>query len=103
MSEPQPSSPLLSAHALCKSFGDVQVLHNINLSVQRGQVLALLGENGAGKSTLVKLLGGYEQPSSGSLKIAELEGSELQTVTDWDHRSAESHGVVLIHQELNLA
>ena len=103
MSEPQPSSPLLSAHALCKSFGDVQVLHNINLSVQRGQVLALLCENGAGKSTLVKLLGGYEQPSSGSLKIAELEGSELQTVTDRDHRSAESHGVVLIHQELNLA
>jgi ribose transport system ATP-binding protein len=96
-------TPLLTAHALCKSFGEVQVLHNIELSVNKGQVLALLGENGAGKSTLVKLLGGYEQPTSGTLQIAGVDNNQLHNVADWNHRNAESHGVVLIHQELNLA
>ncbi len=103
MSDAQSNTPLLTAHGLCKSFGEVQVLHNIDLTVNKGEVLALLGENGAGKSTLVKLLGGYEQPTSGSLKIAGADDNELKSVAHWNHRSAENQGVVLIHQELNLA
>lgn len=103
MSDAHSSTPLLTAHSLGKSFGEVQVLNNIDLSINPGQVLALLGENGAGKSTLVKLLCGYEQPTCGRLEIAGLEDTKLQPVTGWDHRSAERQGVVLIHQELNLA
>ena len=103
MPDTNSATPLLTAHGLCKSFGEVQVLNNIELSVNKGQVLALLGENGAGKSTLVKLLGGYEQPTSGTLNIADLVDNTLRPVGHWDHRSAESQGVVLIHQELNLA
>ncbi len=103
MSDTLTSTPLLSAHALCKSFGEVQVLHNIDLNIYPGQVLALLGENGAGKSTLVKLLGGYETLSTGSLQIADVDTGELRSAAHWDHPTAEAQGVVLIHQELNLA
>lgn len=45
-----------------------QVLKGINLTVQRGDKVALLGRNGAGKSTLIKLIGGVEMPTSGSIK-----------------------------------
>lgn len=57
---------------VCKSYpmghGRKKVLQNVNLSVARGERLALLGRNGAGKSTLIKLLGGVEMPTSGKIK-----------------------------------
>lgn len=95
---------LFSAKSLAKSFGEVQVLTNIDLQINRGEVLALLGENGAGKSTLVKLIGGYETVSAGQLQLAD-ESGELKSLTtnSWNHVEAETEGVILIHQELNLA
>lgn len=95
---------LFSAKSLAKSFGEVRVLSNIDLQINRGEVLALLGENGAGKSTLVKLIGGYETVSDGQLQLSN-EGGELEflNTSTWNHTKAEEQGVILIHQELNLA
>lgn len=50
-----------------KSFGPIDVLHNISLQIRRGEVLCLLGDNGAGKSTLIKVLAGVHKPTSGEI------------------------------------
>jgi ribose transport system ATP-binding protein len=69
----QPSAtaggPLLEAVALSKSFGPVEVLKDVSLAVNPGEVHAIIGENGAGKSTLMKLLAGHLQPTRGELRI----------------------------------
>lgn len=93
---------LLEANNITKSFGDVEVLHGISLSLRAGEVRAILGENGAGKSTLVKILAGFEQPGAGQLRYQDLNGRQ-QSSEGWLAEEAETNGVVLIHQELNLA
>lgn len=66
----QPSvPPLIELRDLCKSFGDTLAVNRISFTLQRGQILALLGENGAGKSTLIKLLAGIYQPDQGSILL----------------------------------
>lgn len=87
----------LEATALSKSFGPVEVLRNINLTVRGGEVHAIIGENGAGKSTLMKLLAGNERPSSGEIYI------DGQLVSFSGPVAAEAHGIVLVHQEILLA
>ena len=92
-----PSSVSVAFDHIVKAFGPVQVLHGVSFALAPGRVYGLLGENGAGKSTLMKILAGYEQPSSGTLHIngaAQSFGSS---------RDAEAQGIVLIHQEFNLA
>jgi ABC-type branched-subunit amino acid transport system ATPase component len=60
-------TPALQTVALCKSFGGLNVTHNLNLSVRRGARHALIGPNGAGKTTLVNQLAGVLRASSGSI------------------------------------
>ena len=50
-----------------KSFGPIDVLHDISLKLNAGEVLCLLGDNGAGKSTLIKILAGVHKPTSGEI------------------------------------
>lgn len=98
---------LLSVHQLGKSFGEIEVLRDIELEICSGEVLALLGENGAGKSTLVKLLAGFESATAGEIRIKLTDGSVIDVgksgSSEWNNQIAERQGVVLIHQELNLA
>jgi ribose transport system ATP-binding protein len=87
---------LLSAVAISKDFA-VRVLDGVDLELKAGEVHALIGENGAGKSTLMKILGGYQQPSAGEVRV---DGKATHFP---DSAAAEAQGIVLIHQELNLA
>ncbi len=64
------STPILELRNVRASYGSIEVLHGVNLTVGRGEVVALLGGNGAGKSTLIKVASGILRPSAGQLMIA---------------------------------
>ncbi|MGZ7042499.1 MAG: ABC transporter ATP-binding protein, partial [Thermoanaerobaculia bacterium] len=67
--------PLLEAHDLSKTYRDaevpVQVFGNLNLRVERGEMLAVVGPSGIGKSTLLHLLGGLDRPDSGTIEVED--------------------------------
>ncbi|KQR30383.1 ABC transporter ATP-binding protein [Rhizobium sp. Leaf155] len=88
---------VLCARRVSKSFNGVQVLFSVNFELKAGEIHALMGENGAGKSTLVKVLSGFEQPSSGEILL------DGQPVKLPPNGAAEALGIVIIHQEFNLA
>ncbi|WP_267553652.1 sugar ABC transporter ATP-binding protein [Rhizobium rhizogenes] len=96
-SEAVDGAVVLSAKRICKSFNGVQVLFSVNFDLRAGEIHALMGENGAGKSTLVKVLSGFEQPSSGEIL---LDGKPVKLPPNG---AAEALGIVIIHQEFNLA
>jgi ABC-type sugar transport system ATPase subunit len=89
-------SPRLLARGLTKSYGGVTVLDGVDLTLEAGEVRALLGENGAGKSTLIKILSGVVHPDAASV---EVDGVPL--VLD-DPRAAVGHGIATLHQELSI-
>ena len=91
------AAPLLEVRQVTKQFPGVLALREVNLTLQRGEVLAVIGENGAGKSTLMKILAGVQSADSGENRI-DGEPVNLHSV-----EAALGHGVALIHQELNLA
>ena len=62
---------MIKAQAVSFGYGKQEVLKNISLEVQQGEILALIGPNGAGKTTLLKLLAGLLHPRSGSVQVLE--------------------------------
>jgi ribose transport system ATP-binding protein len=86
---------LIRLEGIKKSYNSVEVLHGVDLTVNAGEVIALLGENGAGKSTLVKILAGDISPTEGVIKI---DNSELAGL---DVYQARQLGIRMIFQELN--
>ena len=60
-----PSGPLIEGHGLAKAFGERTVLHDVNVRVDPGEIVAIVGLNGAGKSTLVRILLGLLAPDAG--------------------------------------
>ena len=87
---------LLQMQNICKSFSGVQVLKEVSLNLEQGEVHALLGENGAGKSTLMNILTGVLPADSGTVTF---DGAPLQNATV--HKT-EALGIAFVHQELNL-
>ncbi|OCT16018.1 D-xylose ABC transporter ATP-binding protein [Paenibacillus pectinilyticus] len=87
---------LLRMEGIEKHFPGVHALHQCQLELAAGEVLALVGENGAGKSTLMKIATGVYQKDEGSIWVKGKEVSIPNT------RSAQLLGISMIHQELNL-
>jgi putative ABC transport system ATP-binding protein len=71
-------TPILDVQNLCKSFGDTQVLHDINFKVNEGDFLAIMGKSGSGKSTLLYSISGMDQPTSGSVLFNGKDISKLE-------------------------
>ena len=64
-----PSAPLLSIRSLAKSFGEVHAVRSLDLDVEAGETVGLLGVNGAGKTTVMNMILGLTTPSSGSITV----------------------------------
>ena len=62
---------LLEIRGLCKSFGSQEVLRNVNLSVGKGEVVAILGPSGSGKTTLLRCINFLESADKGSMTFAQ--------------------------------
>ena len=98
MSDPNhiPSNTILEARSIAKAFLGNVALDNVDFSLQRGEIHALLGENGAGKSTLIKILTGVYHRDSGTMR---LDGEE---VTPANVGEAQALGIGTVYQEVNL-
>ena len=87
----------LRADTIVKRFSAVTALDGVSLTLRQGEILGILGDNGAGKSTLMKILTGYETPTSGRLFVS---GSEV-TLHSVDQ--ARALGIECVYQDLALA
>ena len=88
--------PILELHSVSKHFGAIHALNEVDLTVEPGQVLGLMGDNGAGKSTLVKVIAGNFPPTHGEIRIG---GEPVHF-----HRPVEARkkGVEIVYQDLAL-
>lgn len=91
------SGPVLAARGISKHYGSVAALDRVDIEIQAGEVVGLVGDNGAGKSTLVKILSGAIQPNAGDLFVMG-EKVELKSP-----RMARERGIETIYQDLALA
>jgi len=89
-------TPIFETRNLTKSFFGVTAVSEVNITMEGGQVLGLIGQNGAGKSTLMNLIGGVHQPDSGEMYI------DGQLYDPRNPADAKKAGIAFIHQELNL-
>ncbi|HSO68161.1 MAG TPA: sugar ABC transporter ATP-binding protein [Arachnia sp.] len=99
MSEPEATpaaAPLLRVEGLTKTFGGVQALKDVSVTIRSGVVHGFVGANGAGKSTLIRCLAGIHRPDSGRI---ELNGAPIEVHTALD---ASRLGMAFIHQEMSI-
>lgn len=89
-------NPILTVSSLNKSFPGVKALNNVELTVGRGEIIALLGGNGAGKSTLIKCITGVYSSDLGSVILDDEE------IIGLDAQSIQQKGISTVHQEVNL-
>jgi D-xylose transport system ATP-binding protein len=87
---------LLELTQISKNFGGVRALHEVGLTVDQGEVVALIGDNGAGKSTLVKIMSGVESPDTGDIRV---RGESTRLVSP---RAAAAAGIRTVFQDLSL-
>ena len=88
--------PALELFNVSKHFGAIHAIDDVSLTLDRGQVVGLMGDNGAGKSTLVKLIAGNYRPTHGAMRM---DGRELVL-----HKPIEArqHGIEIVYQDLAL-
>ncbi len=91
------SEPLLRMSNICKNFGEIRALNNVNLVLNQGDILGLVGDNAAGKSTLMKILSGTYIPDKGEIFF---QGRKVEFRFPRDSRKL---GIEMIYQDLAVA
>ncbi len=88
---------IIELRDITKSYGQVYALGGVNLSVDRGEVVGLIGDNGAGKSTLIKILSGVVRPTSGEILVRD------KPVSGWSAARSRDAGIETVFQDRALA
>ncbi|UCE54069.1 MAG: sugar ABC transporter ATP-binding protein, partial [Desulfobacterales bacterium] len=91
------NAPLLSMSNIYKSFGEVEVLTNVDFEVGSNEIIGLVGDNGAGKSTLIKIITGVHPPSSGEIYY------KGEKITRHSVKRSRELGIETVYQERALA
>ena len=89
---------ILAMKNIDKNFPGVKALIDVDFTLRKGEIHALMGENGAGKSTLIKVLTGVEEFETGEIKIAGVEGN----IINKSPQEAQANGISTVYQEVNL-
>ena len=89
---------VLTMRGICKSFPGVKALNNVDFTLRKGEIHALMGENGAGKSTLIKVLTGVYEKDAGSIRVDGAEGE----AHIHSPQQAQQIGISTVYQEISL-
>ncbi|MDO4273988.1 MAG: sugar ABC transporter ATP-binding protein [Eubacteriales bacterium] len=92
------SGVVLTMRNIYKTFPGVKALQDVDFTLRKGEIHALMGENGAGKSTLIKVLTGVEEFETGEIMIDGVQGS----VVNKSPQEAQMNGISTVYQEVNL-
>ena len=89
---------VMTMRGICKQFPGTRALNNVDFTLRRGEIHALMGENGAGKSTLIKVLTGVYEKDAGSIHVDGIEGeTHIHSPQD-----AQNAGISTVYQEITL-
>jgi len=91
---------MIDIRNITKSFGSLQVLKGINLHINKGEVVSIVGPSGAGKTTLLQIIGTLDKPDSGSVTVDGIDVSRLSTNKLSDFRNLHLGFVFQFHQLL---
>ena len=92
------SNIALTMRGICMTFPGVKALDNVDFTLKKGEIRALMGENGAGKSTLIKCLTGVNKFEAGEIYVDGIEGA----IVNKDTMDAQKKGISTVYQEVNL-
>ncbi len=95
----QPAMPLVRLEAISKSYGDRQVLRDVNINLRRGEMTSLTGPSGSGKSTLISLLAGLSTPDEGRVVV---DGETLSALDDAGRARLRGRRIGIVLQSGNL-
>lgn len=91
---------MIEIKSVTKSFGSLQVLKGIDLRIEKGEIVSIVGPSGAGKTTLLQILGTLDKPDSGSVVVDGIETSTLSTNKLSEFRNTHLGFVFQFHQLL---
>ncbi len=91
------SENIIELKNVVKSFGNVNAVDGISMTIKRGEVVGLIGDNGAGKSTLIKVLSGVHKPDGGEIYLRG------QRVNNWNSARSRLSGIETVYQDRALA
>ena len=94
-----PNDAVLTMRGICKTFFGIKALNNVDFTLRKGEIHALMGENGAGKSTLIKVLTGVYEKDRGSIWV---EGCGYEEARIQSPQDAQKAGISTVYQEISL-
>ena len=100
MSQISPINPMITTQGITKSFGSLQVLKGIDLHIDRGEIVSIVGPSGAGKTTLLQIIGTLDSPDSGSVCVDSIDTTTLSQKALADFRNRHLGFVFQFHQLL---